>query len=439
MRVSIYFVIVWWLHGTHSYSIQTNVTKPLVLSIKPNRIRLNCLYDYLRNEQQQNGLNDLIVITNSLNNSSSIENRLIRFLNEILSVKLQIRNYFSMTTHQKSNVLWFAESQPIDKNIDAGIYRNARELFVIVTHGFHAGNIELFARFNAAEANQMRVIILNKCNEKQCQCQLFGATEYGCNKPHDRKALQLPHLKAVCTLNVGQRRDSPHIIGQMMATIANKLHMQVDYLIGQSELSTNIDVSIDRNSIRFNESLSIVTPYAFDSSTWCIRNSGIRPKWQNVFAIFQNIHPLLISFAFYYSMVILLYFQIPFQQWNYDSYCMMLKSLQYLLCQSPVLDIKRCRAAMGIIMWGCFLFYTVIMSFYLILLHRSIPLYQIHTQEELIAEDFQLAGDVHSLNKLKEFEMVSHFFFKQCNLWNGSWAYAPSSFLCFFVFFLKVC
>lgn len=155
MRAPVYFVIIWWLHGTLSYSIQTNVTKPLLSAVRPNRIRLNCLYDYLRNEQQRNGLNDLIVITNSVNNLKSIETRLIKFLSETLGVKLQIQIYLSIQFRQKSNILWFVELQPIDKTIDEDIYQNARKLFVIVSHGFHGGHIGLFARLNVAENNQM--------------------------------------------------------------------------------------------------------------------------------------------------------------------------------------------------------------------------------------------------------------------------------------------
>lgn len=421
MRSILWFgVILWWSQGI--FSLQTNVTKHDLWAKEPIKIRLNCLYDYLRNEQQQSGLNELIIVSNKVNVLSSTENRLIQFLNENLNVKSVVWNYHQI--HQlpirfrlKLNIVWFAEQRHININIDNDILRNARKLIVIFQNRFHGARIELFARLNIVAHNQMRFIILHKCHEKQCECNIFGVIEYGCNSANSGTSLQLPHTKNVCTLNVSRRRNNSYKNGQsngiqtrMMTTIANKLNMKIAYSNESNAFSTNIDLIIDDNRIRSNESLNILSAYAYDSLTFCIKRAGIRPKWQNVFALCQSIDPLIVGFICYYCVVITLYFQIPFQNnWNYDSYCMMLKALQSILCQSPRIRIDRFRAANMVLMWGSFLLYSVVISFYVIFIHRAILLYQVHTLNELIAHDFQLAGDVHTLEQLKKFKMVIFF------------------------------
>lgn len=150
--------------------------------------------------------------------------------------------------------------------------------------------------------------------------------------------------------------------------------------------------------------------YGVDSLTPCIRYAGIRPTWQNVFAICKSINIVYIGFVAYYATVIVLYLQAPFEHWKrIDSYTTMLKTLQYVVNTSPKITVKltSTKLFMTFISWGFILFFNTVISFYYVTIHKSIPLHQIHTKQELIDNNFQFAGDVHALRLLKNDATVS--------------------------------
>lgn len=171
--------------------------------------------------------------------------------------------------------------------------------------------------------------------------------------------------------------------------------------------------------------------YATDSLTPCIRHAGIRPIWQNIFAICTTINVILAGFATYYATVIILYMQAPFERWlRADAYTIMLDTLQHLLNQSPRLQPKLTvtRLFFTFIMWGFVLFYTSVMSFYFVVIQKSIPLYQIHTKGELIEANFRIVGNLDTLKMIEKDAIVSHYFIVRLS----------QIFICIFSFFFAV-
>lgn len=155
--------------------------------------------------------------------------------------------------------------------------------------------------------------------------------------------------------------------------------------------------------------LASTTVYDYDSLTWCIQHALVRPKWQNIFTIMHEIDVVYWGFAAYYLLVILFYFQTMYENVTYDAYTCMLKVLQILVYMPPHVRLEQTSTRILVLLpiWGLLIFYLHVISFYILIMHKSIPLYQIHTQAELIENHFQLSGDVSTRIFIRQSQLVS--------------------------------
>lgn len=150
-------------------------------------------------------------------------------------------------------------------------------------------------------------------------------------------------------------------------------------------------------------------PYGVDSLTWCVRRAAIRPLWQNIFAILESIDIVFYAFLAYYCCVMLFYFQTTYEGLNFDAYTCMLKVLQLLIYMSPRVILKRTLSRLMVVLpvWGLVSFYLIVVCFYVNIMHKDIPLHQISTRDELIEEQFQLSGEWHAMEIIRQSSLVS--------------------------------
>lgn len=381
-----------------------------------------CFDDLLDNERL-NGLTDILIIASG----HQIANRFIGKLAHNFVV--EIWNYNAIVPRaviaKKWNILWFVDAQHfIERNIDHHIRRIAKKLFIVYQPESFDDNYNIYDRFrDFATANSCFFINLLQCNATQ---QLFISS----NNFNSRNNFNGLLMTEKFELKINRRKFEPYVykatgvrqskIGMeelLLTAIAQKLNTTLIYASLSKQLSKvrNIDIFAGGYSIGRPPIDGLISTAAFDSDslTWCIRNAGIRPKWQNVFAILKDIEVLYVGFFMFYTLVLVIYIQSQYERWNYDSYTVMLKILQYLVNISPSVRMRKTatRIAMFLPMWGFILLFATVVSFYIVILHRSIGLYQIHTEIELIEENFRLAGDMRTLNMLNDDKRVIFYCF----------------------------
>lgn len=153
--------------------------------------------------------------------------------------------------------------------------------------------------------------------------------------------------------------------------------------------------------------------YDSDSLSWCIQTSKFAPKWKHILGLFPDVSvPICIWMAFLFSSF-LAYIQSMYECWTYDSYAMSLKVLQLAIGNPAKLDAKTTgtRFIVTCELWGSFLLYTFLCCLYISTIHKVKKEYQIHTYQELLNDNFEMAGDKFSSNTAIEFNMVKFFFY----------------------------
>lgn len=143
--------------------------------------------------------------------------------------------------------------------------------------------------------------------------------------------------------------------------------------------------------------------YADETVTWCTRSSNRSPKWKDLLRLFDDRTVVMTAVLVYNAVTILGYLQGYFENWNHDICTMYLKAFQLIINSPPNLQITNDTTRILIAMQCfCSLWINItIMSIYIMLLSRTFDEHQISTRNELIENDFQLAGNDRSLDLIQ--------------------------------------
>lgn len=381
---------------------------------------LKCIFDYFRDQKLQE-FRDILLIT-SVNLPDPIEELILTYLIESLGAKIMIMTYKVAGLNQISNDRLFttvllADDFELNRDeVEQTISRLSKKMFTIHANDFLGRKIELFNGPLMRSMNEVSAITLSGCGQKtspSCKCDIFETTNGKCatRPPNKCRLVVRAHEFEPCTIMNKKHALTNSIEAILLPVFERKLNMKI--LISQSKkLAKQTDIFIGGlTGIHANKTtaLTATTSYDYDSYTWCVTGANVRPKWQNIFAICKSINVVYLGFTFYYVIVYLMFAEGFFQRWTYDSYTMMLSSLRFVIntSQRDIFTSWSTRMMIIVPMWGMVLFYNIVVAFYILIIHRDIGTYQISTQSELVEQRHQLAGNLRTLEVIKEIEMVS--------------------------------
>lgn len=149
--------------------------------------------------------------------------------------------------------------------------------------------------------------------------------------------------------------------------------------------------------------------YIQDDLTWCVQRANAVPRWMNVFFIPKDFLIYIIGAIAFIFVILGAYLLTTFEDRAYDFILISFMSIQVVLGLATVLDPKKWmfRLLFTKFMFIAFWIVQIFNAYWMTYVSRVLYEKQIDTIDELIHENFHLAGDKYVLNQLKSGDMVS--------------------------------